>query len=196
MIKFTIDEVIEHCNKTCEQMERFAVASNQEIISKSYSEHYQVSEWLEKLKGYEKIGLTPQQLIEVDKLYLEKCREVNQLKAEIEILSKANGLLVRTNLSLSRESSKTKDESLTGLEMAQICVTLKHFQKLKEQDRLIELPCAIGTKVYFVNYARIDDSVTCSIGSGNFTYSWLDFPRQIFMTKEDAEKKMAESVSE
>jgi len=79
MIELTIDEVIEHCNKTCEQMERFAVASNQEIISKSYSEHYQVSEWLKKLKGYEKIGLTPQQLMEVDKLYLEKCEEVNKL---------------------------------------------------------------------------------------------------------------------
>ena len=104
---------------------------------------------------------------EVDKLYLEKCEEVNQLKAE----------------------------SLTALEMTYAYATLRHFKKLKEEDRLIELPCPIGTKVYFISCMdREDESVSLSVCSGNFTYSWLDFPRQIFMTKEDAEKKLAESV--
>ena len=98
MIELTIDEVIEHCNKTCEQMKSFAVISKREITSKAYAEHYQVSDWLKRLKQYEDLGLTPQQLMEVDKLYLEKCEEVNQLNAQIETLSNANGSLVRSNL--------------------------------------------------------------------------------------------------
>ena len=35
---------------------------------------------LDELADYEDTGLTPQQLKEIDKLYLEKCEEVNRLK--------------------------------------------------------------------------------------------------------------------
>jgi len=106
-------------------------------------------------------------VMEVDKLYLEKCEEVNRLKAD----------------------------KLNIMEMTKLYIDLKHFKDLKEQSRLIELPCPIGTKVYFISCMdREDESVSLSVCSGNFTYSWLDFPRQIFMTKEDAEKKLAESV--
>ena len=34
----------------------------------------------ENLARYEDIGLTPEQLIEIDRLYLEKCEEVNRLR--------------------------------------------------------------------------------------------------------------------
>lgn len=37
-----------------------------------------------KLAEYEDLGLTPQQLKEIDMLYLEKCQEVNRLNTEIE----------------------------------------------------------------------------------------------------------------
>lgn len=36
-----------------------------------------------QLKKYEDVGLTPDQIREMDKLYLEKCEEVNRLKAEL-----------------------------------------------------------------------------------------------------------------
>lgn len=37
-----------------------------------------------RLAEYERTGLTPDQIREVDRLYLEKCREVNQLKGVSE----------------------------------------------------------------------------------------------------------------
>lgn len=37
-----------------------------------------------RLCEYERIGLTPEQLMEVDRLYLEKCEEVNHLVAELK----------------------------------------------------------------------------------------------------------------
>jgi hypothetical protein len=36
------------------------------------------------LEEYKEIGLTPGQLRKIDKLYLEKCREVNELKRKLE----------------------------------------------------------------------------------------------------------------
>lgn len=38
------------------------------------------AEGLEKLMEYEKTGLTPEQIYEIDKLYTEKCRELAELK--------------------------------------------------------------------------------------------------------------------
>lgn len=37
-------------------------------------------EVLEELKAFKSIGLTPEQIREVDRLYAEKCREVARLK--------------------------------------------------------------------------------------------------------------------
>lgn len=39
---------------------------------------------LYKLKDYEETGMSPEQLEEIDRLYLEKCEEVNRLRAELE----------------------------------------------------------------------------------------------------------------
>ena len=49
-IKLTIDEVIEHCRKTCEKAELMAQLRDVEITSKQYWEHKQVAEWLKELK--------------------------------------------------------------------------------------------------------------------------------------------------
>lgn len=37
-----------------------------------------------KLKDYEKTGLMPEQIVEMDELYLEKCKEVAKLQKELE----------------------------------------------------------------------------------------------------------------
>ncbi len=42
----------------------------------------------EEVMEYKELGLTPEQLKEIDKLYLEKCKEVNVLAAELEELRK------------------------------------------------------------------------------------------------------------
>lgn len=42
----------------------------------------------DRLAEYESIGLTPQQLLQVDELYAEKCKELAELKRKIKELSK------------------------------------------------------------------------------------------------------------
>ena len=58
MERLTIDEVIEHCNKTCDMTERIAKARGHElesIESKQFWEHYQVREWFQELQEYKKL---------------------------------------------------------------------------------------------------------------------------------------------
>lgn len=43
-----------------------------------------LTEILEKLAAYEDIGPTPEQLLEIDKMYAEKCREVVELRTELK----------------------------------------------------------------------------------------------------------------
>ena len=55
MERLTIDEVIEHCNKTCDMTEKIAKARGHElesIESNQFWEHYQVRAWLKELKQY------------------------------------------------------------------------------------------------------------------------------------------------
>ena len=57
--RLTIDEIIQHCNITCENTEMLAIARGQnqeDITSKGYWEHYQVANYLEELKHYRAIG--------------------------------------------------------------------------------------------------------------------------------------------
>lgn len=57
--KLTIDEIIQHCHRTCEMHEFTAVVKGQkqeDIESKNYWEHYQVANYLEELKQYRDLG--------------------------------------------------------------------------------------------------------------------------------------------
>lgn len=45
------------------------------------------NEICEKLAEYEDLGVTPEQIMEIDKAFLEKCEEINRLKNELEKLS-------------------------------------------------------------------------------------------------------------
>jgi hypothetical protein len=59
MERLTIDEVIEHCKRKVERMEKFSSREKCEGWSldsqygKEYWEHRQVAKWLKKLKAYE-----------------------------------------------------------------------------------------------------------------------------------------------
>jgi len=93
MDKLSIDEVIEHCNRTCEKFEMYSMMLKEEITNKQYAEHYYVSEWLKELNGFRNIGLTPKQLLEVDKLYTEKCEELSYSEKYIKWLENMTILL-------------------------------------------------------------------------------------------------------
>ena len=59
MERLAIDEVIEHCNKTCDMIEKIAKARGhklESIESNQFWEHYQVRAWLKELKAYREIG--------------------------------------------------------------------------------------------------------------------------------------------
>lgn len=84
-----------------------------------------MQEVLEKLAAYEDIGLTPEQLKEVDRLYAEKCKEL----------------------------AESEKRSFSGIEMVKIWANLKKFkeyQKLEEQGKLLKMPCAVGDTVYVI----------------------------------------------
>jgi len=42
----------------------------------------------ERLASYEDLGVTPEQIREMDRAYLEKCEEVNRLRAELDEVRK------------------------------------------------------------------------------------------------------------
>lgn len=51
------------------------------IDAREVRKHAMTIYW--QLKKYEDVGLTPDQIREMDKLYLAKCEEVNRLRAEL-----------------------------------------------------------------------------------------------------------------
>ena len=78
-------------------------------------------------------------------------------------------------------------------EITAVFEKLAHYEDLKEQGRLIKLPCAVGDTAYFITVNAEGEYI---IGSGKFSYSWLDYPRMIYATKEEAEAKLAELKGE
>ena len=91
---------------------------------------------------------------------------------------------------------------------------LQHYEDLKEQGRLIELPCAVGDTVYVINKhcpspwkkEYCDDARnilpkdpcsvcphrTAYIAPGKYNLKYLTRESEIFYTKEAAESKLAE----
>jgi hypothetical protein len=81
----TVDEVIAHCERKCASLYKYKdslpTEINNQIVNLEYWEHYHVREWLKELQQYRAIGLTPDQIQEIDKLYKEKCEELAKYKA-------------------------------------------------------------------------------------------------------------------
>ncbi len=145
----------------------------------------------QRLKGYEDIGLTPKQLMEVDKLYAEKCKEL----------------------------AESEKRSFSGLEMVKIWAKLKkikEYQKLEEQGKLLKLPCAVGDTVYAYCsvFGILAYAVDCIVIDKNITFQCCsysepigdcpsecldeidpdisDFGKTVFLTKEAAEAALKE----
>ena len=83
---------------------------------------------------------------------------------------------------------------------------LGKYEDLEEQDRLIKLPCKIGTKVYDITWwDDIEEKVVVKgkayyrtvrkhkVTKVPFTYSDIDdFGKTVFLTKSEAEQKLNE----
>lgn len=67
---------------------------------------------------------------------------------------------------------------------------LKQYEDAEEQGLLLRLPFKIGQKVYYIYESCIDKNLM--IGSMVYSYSCLDFPRNYYETREEAEQALAE----
>ena len=90
--------------------------------------------------------------------------------------------------------------------MTSICEKLGKYEDLEEQDRLIKLPCKIGTEVYDITcWDDIEEKVVVTgkayyrivrkhkVTKLPFTYSDIDdFGKTVFLTKSEAEQKLNE----
>lgn len=98
----------------------------------------------DRLAEYEDIGLTPEQLKEVDRLYAEKCKEL----------------------------AESEKRSFSGIEMVKIWANLKKFkeyQKLEKQGKLLKLPCAVGDTIWDNDFGR-----PCSYEVTGFSFGDLN----------------------
>ena len=94
--------------------------------------------------------------------------------------------------------------------MTSICEKLGKYEDLEEQDRLIKLPCKIGTEVYDITcWDDIEEKVVVKgkayyrtvrkykVTKFPFTYSDInDFGKTVFLTKSEAEQKLKEMESD
>lgn len=65
---------------------------------------------------------------------------------------------------------------------------LRSYEDAEEQGLLLRLPFEIGQKVYYIYESRIDKNLM--IGSMVYSYSCLDFPKNYFETREEAEQAL------
>lgn len=156
---------------------QYGMDSIQGLIAVFYRNMWAMADLRERLKEYEDIGLTPKQLMEVDKLYAEKCKELAELQKR----------------------------SFSGMELVKIWAKLKKFkeyQGLEVQGKLLKLPVAPGNMTYHAHKIHgITDASVRRIeidrdGSWVITaagvYSFDDFGKTVFLTKEKAEAKLKE----
>ena len=72
---------------------------------------------------------------------------------------------------------------------------LAHYEDLEAQGRLIELPCAVGTLVYFIHQTSTNPIITCT-NADEFmlTLCVLEgrFGKTVFLTQEAAEAALKE----
>ena len=149
------------------------VYKNTCILYANQEEQY--AEWLEELKSYKDIG-TPKELKEL----------------------KENG-------------------AFTGLELAKLAIMqkeLKKYKDLEEQGLLMRLPCKVGDTVYRVNAGAKQPIIPMTVSEihflcykneravrfdaigkedmGESCYRLEDIGRIVFLTREEAEKKLEE----
>lgn len=76
-------------------------------------------------------------------------------------------------------------------QLAEWLEELKSYKALDEQGLLVRLPCKVGTEVYYI--LGIPNKTPCTIDKCVFGLSDIDkIGKSLFLTREDAEKKLEE----
>ena len=176
MERLTLEEAIKYikevvCKNRKNKEKNTIIIPNSFISSNDCAEKYeQVANWLEELKSYRDIGTL---------------KELKELKENGEF---------------------------TGLELAKLAITqkeLKKYKDLEEQGLLVRLPCKVGDTVYVPTRVLVSEfkitAIFCDI-HGTYFY-WLfycgiyertsgfserDIGKTVFLTREEAEKKLEE----
>ena len=95
----------------------------------------------------------------------------------------------------------------TGTDLASMVGEFMHYYNLKKENRLLELPCKVGDKVYSVEYRNDAEIVEEEVVSFEVTRKWIyvygiydkfigRLGGSVFATKEEAEKALAETEKE
>lgn len=75
--------------------------------------------------------------------------------------------------------------------MANLRETLKKYEDLEEQGRLVILPCKVGDDVYYI--LGIPNETPCAIDKCTFELSDINkIGKTLFLTREEAEAKLKE----
>lgn len=73
----------------------------------------------------------------------------------------------------------------------EILTKLAEYEDLEEQDRLVKLPCKVGTDVYYI--LGIPNETPCTINKCVFELSDIhEIGKTLFLTREEAEAKLEE----
>ena len=191
MERLTIEDAINRSRKLAERHRWNSENTKLETSDENANEVYkntciqyadqeeQYAEWLEELKSYKDIG-TPKELKEL----------------------KENG-------------------AFTGLELAKLAIMqeeLKKYKDLEEQGLLVRLPCKVGDTVYRVNAGAKQPIIPMTVSEihflcykneravrfdaigkedmGESCYRLEDIGKIVFLTREEAEKKLEELKNE
>lgn len=95
----------------------------------------------------------------------------------------------------------------TGTDLASMVGEFMHYYNLKKENRLLELPCKVGDKVYSVEYRNDAEIVEEEVVSFEVTRKWIyvygiydkfigRLGGSVFATREEAEKALAEMEKE
>jgi len=134
-----------------------------------------VAKLLNRLFAYESTGLKPSEII-MQRAFLETYKCYCRGKSPEEIESDFTDLAAYSSIG-----------------------TIEGFQRLataKNEGRLVELPCKVGDKLYQGYSEGIDDAkineIVIEIRTDMGVFEPSDIGKTVFLTREQAEKKLAE----
>ncbi len=162
------------------------------LIAFIYNLMWNMAELRQKLIPYEDLGVTPEQIREIDKLYEEKCRKLAVVEPYIRLAEKLNLCdLVRENQRLAKELA------YMGAAQAAFKKELDGYREAEEKGSLLRLPCEEGTTVYEIieccSFGDPSSESTRIIQEYWFSLKNLRrFGKTIFFNREEAEAKLAE----
>ena len=169
----------------------------------------------ERLAAFEDNGITPEQMREISDEYRKLCEEFAEYRKMDKLLTKQYGC----NMNLVEftqswiECMRARER---GNEEYRFCVLSnedydewKEYKQLKEQERLVELPCKVGDTVY-VKLASYCNLPYAEAEVRDFTYftscgfcavvtskhfdkhsiPFTEFGKTVFLTREEAEQAL------